>query len=203
MSARDRINRIPKALGLITLPVIGYSDAGKEFVESENNKEEILLRQLLKFQLPSPYHPLGKSATDYNVKPYLEILRLIYDLDGLTFDELQIFGMQLVNYTKYEGIVAKIKNFRTQKEAYKGKYKELKQQIFYTEAREIYSEEIVTGDIGTRESKTTTIEEFLNKKIRNLRDYSDAAVRHLRTTGIINATAIGKTLSIAPERKKM
>lgn len=97
LSARDRINRIPKALGLITLPVIGYSDAGKEFVESENNKEEILLRQLLKFQLPSPYHPLGKSATDYNVKPYLEILRLIYDLDGLTFDELQIFGMQLVN----------------------------------------------------------------------------------------------------------
>lgn len=45
LSARDRINRIPKALGLITLPIIGYSDAGREFVESENNKEEILLRQ--------------------------------------------------------------------------------------------------------------------------------------------------------------
>ena len=44
LSARDRINRIPKALGLITLPTIGYSDAGREFVESENNKEEILLR---------------------------------------------------------------------------------------------------------------------------------------------------------------
>ena len=42
----------------------------------------------------------------------------------------------------------------------------------------------------------------MSKKIRNLRDYSDAAVRHLRTTGIINATAIGKTLSIAPERRK-
>lgn len=41
LSARDRINRIPKALGLITLPTIGYSDAGREFVESENNKEEI------------------------------------------------------------------------------------------------------------------------------------------------------------------
>ena len=202
LSARDRINRIPKALGLITLPIIGYSDAGKEFVESENNKEEILLRQLLKFQLPSPYHPLGRSATDYNVKPYLEILRLIYDLDGLAFDELQIFGMQLVNYTRYEEIVAKIKNFRVQKDAYKGKYKEFKQQIFYNEARKIYSKEIVAGDINTRESKTTTIEDFLSKKIRNLRDYSDAAVRHLRTTGIINATAIGKTLSIAPERRK-
>lgn len=202
LSARDRINRIPKALGLITLPTIGYSDAGREFVESENNKEEILLRQLLKFQLPSPYHPLGKSATDYNVKPYLEILRLIYDLDGLAFDELQIFGMQLVNYTRYEEIITKIKDFRVRKEAYKGRYKEFKQQIFYAETREIYSKEITTGHIKTRESKTTTVNDFLNKKIRNLRDYSDAVVRHLRTTGIINATAIGKTLSIAPERRK-
>lgn len=202
LSARDRINRIPKALGLITLPEIGLSDAGRELLESENNKEEILLRQLLKFQLPSPYHPLGKSATDYNVKPYLEILRLIYDLDGLAFDELHIFGMQLVNYERYDEIIAKIKKFRVQKELHKGKYKEFKENVFFSEARAIFEDEILSGDIKTRESKTTTVKSFLAKKIRNLRDYSDAVVRHLRTTGIINATAIGKTLSIAPERRK-
>ena len=201
-SARDRINRIPKALGLITLPIIDLSEAGKELLESENNQEEILLRQLLKFQIPSPYHPLGKSATDYNVKPYLEILRLIYDLEGLAFDELQIFGMQLVNYERYDEIVAKIRNFRIQKERYKGKYKEFKQKVLYEEYRAIYEDEIAAGDIKTRESKTTTVKAFLDKKIRNLRDYSDAVVRHLRTTGIINATAIGKTLTIAPERRK-
>lgn len=161
-----------------------------------------MLRQLLKFQLPSPYHPLGKTATDYYVKPYLEILRLIYDLDGLTFDELQTFGMQLVNYLRYDEIITKIKNFRVKKETYKGRYKEFKQQTIYAETKKIYAEEITTGHIKTRESKTTTIIDFLNKKIRNLRDYSDAVVRHLRTTGIINTTAIGKTLTIAPERRK-
>ena len=202
LSARDRINRIPKALGLITLPVIGLSEAGKELLESENNQEEILLRQLLKFQLPSPYHPLGKTATDYNVKPYLEIIRLIYDLGGLAFDELHIFGMQLVNYERYDEIVSKIRNFRLQKDLNKGKYKEFKQNVFYNEARAIYEDKIVSGDIKTRESNTTTVKAFLDKKIRNLRDYSDAVVRHLRTTGIINATAIGKTLTIAPEKRK-
>ncbi len=202
LSARDRINRIPKALGLITLPKIGLSEVGKELLESENNQEEILLRQLLKFQLPSPYHPLGKSATDYNVKPYLEILRLIYDLDGLSFDELQIFGMQLVNYERYNQIVTKIKDFRIQKALNKGKYKEFKQEIFSNECRAIYYDEIAVGDIKTRESKTTTVKAFLDKKIRNLRDYSDAVVRHLRTTGIINVTAIGRTLTIAPDRRK-
>lgn len=202
LSARDRINRIPKALGLITLPIVGLSEAGKELLESENNQEEILLRQLLKFQLPSPYHPLGKFATDYNVKPYLEILRLIYDLDGLAFDELHIFGMQLVNVERYDKILAKIRNFRIQKERNKGKYKKFRQKVFYKEAKAIYIDEIATGDIKTRESKTTTVKAFLGKKIRNLRDYSDAVVRHLRTTGIINATAIGKTLTIAPDRRK-
>lgn len=201
-SARDRINRIPKALGLITLPVIGLSDVGKELLTSKNNQEEILLRQLLKFQLPSPYHPLGKAATDYNVKPYLEILRLIYDLDGLAFDELHIFGMQLVNFERYDEILAKIITFRKQKELNKGKYKEFKQSVIYKEYSAIYADEIASGDIKTRESKPTTVKAFLAKKIRNLRDYSDAVVRHLRTTGIINATAIGKTLTIAPERRK-
>lgn len=202
LSARDRINRLPKALGLITLPIVGLSDAGRELLESENNQEEILLRQLLKFQLPSPYHPLGKAATDYNVKPYLEILRLIYDLDGLAFDELHIFAMQLVNVERYDEIVAKVRKFRIQKEENKGKYKEFKQKVFEEEARAIYEDEIAAGDIRTRESKTTTVKAFLDKKIRNLRDYSDAVVRHLRTTGIVQATAVGKTLTIAPDRRK-
>ncbi|HSH50571.1 MAG TPA: AlwI family type II restriction endonuclease, partial [Bacteroidales bacterium] len=55
-SARDRINRAPKALGFVSLsPKIQLTPAGEELVTSKR-KEEIFLRQLLKFQLPSPYH---------------------------------------------------------------------------------------------------------------------------------------------------
>ncbi|MDE6258470.1 MAG: AlwI family type II restriction endonuclease [Muribaculaceae bacterium] len=201
LSARDRINRLPKCLGYITLPVIGLSEVGEHLLNSEN-KEEIVLKQLLKFQLPSPYHPLGKKAGDYWVKPYLEILRLIYDLDGLSFDELQIFGMQLINYTFYNSIVEKIHNFRKNKKINKGSYKEFKQKIFLQEAKEIYLEEVAAGDFKTRESQTATEISFLKKKLRNLRDYADALVRHLRATGIVNVTAIGKSLSISNERKR-
>ena len=50
-SARDRINRAPKALGFVTLsPTIGLTDAGKELIQTRR-KEETFLRQLLKFQL--------------------------------------------------------------------------------------------------------------------------------------------------------
>ncbi len=55
-SARDRINRAPKALGFVSLnPMIELTEVGKLFVTSKR-KEEILLRQLLKFQFPSPFH---------------------------------------------------------------------------------------------------------------------------------------------------
>lgn len=200
-AARDRINRVPKGLGFVTLPIVGLSDAGREFLESDN-KEEILLRQLLKFQIPSPYHPLGNKAADFNVKPYLELFRLIRDLDGLRFDELHIFGMQLINYERYDEIVAKIRKFRKDKEAYKGSYKEFKDRVLTAEISEVFREEIAAQDFHTRESRTSNKAQFIAKKARNLRDYADAAVRNLRSTGLIKATSIGRTLSIMPERRK-
>ena len=55
-SARDRINRAPKALGFVDLkPIIDLTDAGKAFIYGQH-PQEIFLRQLLKFQMPSPYH---------------------------------------------------------------------------------------------------------------------------------------------------
>ena len=56
LSARDRITRAPKALGFVDLkPVIALTDAGKRLVSGKRT-EEVILRQLLKFQLPSPDH---------------------------------------------------------------------------------------------------------------------------------------------------
>jgi len=52
-SARDRINRAPKTLGFVVLsPTIQLTPAGVELVNSRR-KEEIFLRQLLKFQVSS------------------------------------------------------------------------------------------------------------------------------------------------------
>lgn len=86
-SARDRINRGPKALGFVDLkPTISITEAGKNFLDEETT-EEALLRQLLKFQLPSPYHTeTEKLSSVFSVKPYLEIFRLIYGLTAIKFD---------------------------------------------------------------------------------------------------------------------
>lgn len=200
-SARDRINRGPKALGFVDLkPTISITEAGKSFLEEET-AEETLLRQLLKFQLPSPYHTETENLTGvFFVKPYLEIFRLISTLENLTFDELMIFGMQLTSYNKFDEVVAKIKKFRDDRKKTLKSYKVFMGEYRNSEIKEIYRYEISEGKTKTRESKDVSLAKFVKTKASNLRDYTDACFRYLRATGLVAISQKGKSLSILPEK---
>lgn len=199
-SARDRINRAPKALGFVILsPVIQLTSAGKELVNSRR-KDEIFLRQLLKFQVPSPFHKPTKNSADFLVKPYLELFRLIRQFGSLKFDELMIFGLQLVDYRKFDSIVEKINNFRIAKAQDKGNYKRFRAKYFERELKFIYHTEISSGNTRTRETNDVSIEKFLKTKANNMKDYADACFRYLRATGLVNISHLGKSISIIPEK---
>ena len=201
-SARDRINRAPKALGFILLePTIKLTESGKALI-SAKRKEEVFLRQLLKFQIPSPYHIPSEKAADFYVKPYLEILRLIYTLGTLKFDELMIFGLQLTDYREFNNIVKKIEKFRIDREKTSKKYREFKYYAQMNELQEIYSSELAKGETSTRESNIATAKKFLQTKASNMHDYADACIRYLRATGLVSISHIGRSLSILPEKKK-
>ncbi|MCK9451846.1 MAG: AlwI family type II restriction endonuclease [Bacteroidales bacterium] len=199
-SARDRINRAPKALGFVSLtPTIKLTQAGIELVTSKR-KEEIFLRQLLKFQVPSPFHKPTDKAAEFWVKPYLELFRLIRHFGSLKFDELRLFGLQLTDYRHFDTIVAKIERFRIEKAQNQGEYKSFYKDYLQSELQQIFSERIQSGETKTRETKDTSISKFLKTQASNLRDYADACVRYLRSTALVNISHIGKSLSIAPEK---
>ena len=202
LSARDRINRAPKALGFVNLkPVIKLTDLGKKLISGKRT-EEVLLRQLLKFQLPSPYH---REPEQYNglfgVKPYLEIFRLIYELGTLSFDELMIFGMQLTHYTKFESVLAEIRQFRKMKAYAEVGYKTFKGTYLRSEVEKIYKDDIDEGNTKTRESRDKSLDKFVKTKASNMRDYADACFRYLRATGMVEISQRGHSLSIMPEKK--
>ena len=199
-SARDRINRAPKALGFIMLsPEISLTKAGQELV-SAKRKEEIFLRQLLKFQLPSPFHIPTEKAANFYVKPYLEIFRLIRHFGSLNFDEVMIFGLQMVDYTLFDKIAEKIERFRIEKATTDINYKAFKHNQLHAELQIIYEVEIAEGKTKTRESRNRTLDKFLQTKASNMRDYTDALFRYLRATGLVNISHIGKSISIVPEK---
>jgi len=199
-SARDRINRAPKALGFVVLsPTIQLTPAGEELVNSRR-KDEIFLRQLLKFQVPSPFHKPTENSAEFWVKPYLELFRLVRQFGSLKFDELKMFGLQLVDYREFDSIVEKINQFRIAKAQNEGNYKRFRAEYFDRELREIYSADISSGNTRTRETNDASIAKFLNTKASNMRDYADACVRYLRATGLVNISHLGKSISIVPEK---
>ena len=202
-SARDRINRAPKALGFVDLkPNIKLTEAGENFISGKRT-EEVLLRQLLKFQLPSPYH---KEPEEFNgifcIKPYIEIFRLIYELGTISFDELMIFGMQLTHYNKFNSIVAEIKNFRRMKLYTQSSYKTFRGKYLKEQVEKIYADDINEGNTKTRESRDNSRDKFVTTKSRNLRDYADACFRYLRATGMVEISQRGHSISIMPEKRK-
>ncbi|MDO4164559.1 MAG: AlwI family type II restriction endonuclease [Bacteroides sp.] len=199
-SARDRINRAPKSLGFVVLsPRISITSAGQALLSSKR-KEEVFLRQLLKFQVPSPYHRPTAKAASFWVKPYLEILRLVRTMGTLRFDELQIFGMQLTDWRNFESIVQKIEAFRIAKVEHQGSYNVFKTGYHRNELTHIFEERIVNGETHTRESNDASLDKFLRTQSSNMRDYADACFRYLRATGLVNVSHVGKSLSIVPER---
>lgn len=199
-SARDRITRAPKSLGFVRLfPTIEATPAGIKLIAA-SNPEEVFLRQLIKFQIPSPYHTLGKKAADFWIKPYLEMLRLVRVMGTLTFDELQIFGMQLTNWNDFEVVVEKINRFRANGVKFKGRYKAYKLATLEQELRSVYSSRIARGELKTRESADSSLAKFLKTQSSNMRDYADACFRYLRATGVVNVSYVGKSLSIVSER---
>jgi len=199
-SVRDRINRAPKALGFVVLsPTIQLTPAGVELVNSKR-KEEIFLRQLLKFQVPSPYHTPTENSAEFWVKPYLELFRLVRHFGSLKFDELRIFGLQLVDYREFDIIVEKINQFRIAKAQNEGNYKQFVAEYLDSELREIYSSDISSGNTRTRQTTDGSIEKFLKTKSSNMRDYADACVRYLRATALVNISQLGKSISVVPEK---
>lgn len=199
-SARDRINRAPKSLGFVVLsPIIQLTPAGEELVNSRR-KDEIFLRQLLKFQVPSPFHKPTPNSADFWVKPYLELFRLIRYFGSLKFDEIMIFGLQIVDYREFDTIVEKINQYRIAKAQNEGNYNRFRSEYFERELREIYNADIISGNTRTRETNDASIAKFLSTKASNMRDYADACFRYLRATGLVNISHLGKSISIVSEK---
>jgi hypothetical protein len=200
-SARDRINRAPKALGFVDLtPRLHLTPAGNELVFG-SRPQEIFLRQLLKFQLPSPFHiESSRIKGAFFIRPYLEILRLIRDLDYLTFDELRIFALQLTDYRRYNDIKAEIISFRKNKKKFKGRYRQFVDSEITNAILKIYDDIIHLGRTRTRETEDASLRKFIRTKKSNFRDYADACFRYLRYTGLVSIAQQNRSLSIFNEK---
>lgn len=199
LAARDRMTRAPKAFGFVDLqPIVKLTPAG-ELLLTEKRLDETFTRQLLKFQLPSPYHTQSRTV-DFAVKPYLELLRLIKDVGSLSKTEIALFFSQLTNINKYDLVVSKIQNFRAESKKYVGSRKMYVAECFEREILEIFENEVFSKNIKTRESSDTSLKNFIKTKRANMKDYADAFVRYIRSTELITFQKRTFRLILSPQK---
>jgi hypothetical protein len=198
-AARDRITRAPKALGFVDLrPTIRITEAGRALIDG-TRVHEVFTKQLLKFQLPSPYHITPKQST-FNIKPYLELLRFVHDLGKVTKQEIAMFFLQLIDHNDYNTVLKKVKDYRKRAKANKINRREFDYQIFSEEIKELYAAEIKGKKTKTRESADNSLKNFIDTKQRNHRDYADAFVRYLRATELVTFEKNTYHVMISPFR---
>jgi hypothetical protein len=168
--------------------------------------QELFLKQFLKWQYPSWQHGGNRRtkhrylpATKMKVFPFVETLKACCELEGLSKEEIAIFMLPILHKHYTINAIEKIKLFREEKDRLRGvERKRFIKKVHFEEYRGVYSTVLKSGEISTRESKTSTEEEFLKKKISNSLDVADAAIRYFRASGLFTLSADYRRLVISP-----
>lgn len=200
-SARERITRAPKALGFVDLePTLQLTAAGNELL-STSRPFDIITKQLLKFQLPSPYHTQSTEQKFY-VKPYLELLRAVNELGSLSKIEIAFFFLQITHINKFDMVINKIIKFREGKKSFSGSYRMYVDLASRNEILEIFDAEIKAGKLKTRETPESTLAGFVSTKRSNMLDYADAMMRYIRATQLVTVDPKTYRLVIGNTRRE-
>jgi len=196
-AARDRL-RAPQMLGFAYVDeqsILHITPAGWRFI-SEQGIETLFLKQMLKLQFPSWQHGGNPRTThrypltQMEVFPFVETLRIVEAVDGVTKEELAIFVLPVRSHNSSLEAIDKIRKFREEKSKVRAGRERAEfidavyQQTYYR----VYKDDIEGGNIDTRETSTHTVEDFLRKKMRNARDYADSCFRYFQYTGMFSRT---------------
>lgn len=199
-SARDKVNRAPLTFGFVKLkPTIEITEPGRNLLNPYLEKET-LTRQLLKFQLPSPLMPEKTENEGYfNIKPFLELLRLIRTVGALTRSEFKAVGITMTDYHHFEQKIEELHNYRAQKEQSTYPSKKFHADYMFSYVKNLYRDILESGDISLRESQNVSESKFIKTKINNINDYADSYLRYLIGTELISINRQRKII-IAPDK---
>lgn len=175
-----------KQLGFVTDWERGKSwdmtPVGTMLIEHPELEELIFLRQLMKYQIPSPLES-GKRVEGFHVRPFRLLLRFLKrareeNLIGLTKFEIALNVIGVLDEdddTAFEEAIANIKTFRTDYNAIMGKV---------TKNRFINQKLVVAAA-------------KVDLKPRSLLDYADSNGRYALITGLLTTHGNNLTLSDA------
>lgn len=131
-----------------TGPVV-ITDVGNALLEDKYLEHEIFLRQLLKYQLPSPIEQ-GTAYEGFNVNPFQVTLNVLSalkkaGLQGITKEEISLYLITTINNSTIKSSIKNIIEYRNTKNSLEGSVAKRK---FYGQKKEeliinLYKEELL------------------------------------------------------------
>lgn len=165
---------------------IKISSLGKKLLDRKISLEEVVFKNLLKFQYPNP---LSEDCKNYNTKPFVNILRLIKKVNelcslenqkakGVSRDEFGIFCLSIKNYNDVDTKAKDLLEYRRNISAIK-------------------------DDDERSKHRNKFVEEYLStyyNPVENTIEYTDNIVRYIRMTKYIYIRGGGYYIDLEPRR---
>ena len=125
-------------------PVI-ITKAGNALLKHPDLEEEVFLRQLLKYQKPSPLpKQSGEAFSRVDILPFVASLKIAYESGGLSKEEISIFLNTTIRMKDVDSTITQVENYRVQRSKIDGKVRR-KEFYYYTQLNRlenIFAEEI-------------------------------------------------------------
>lgn len=160
---------------------------GRELMNPEYDMGDVILRCLLKWQLPNPLDRQGlRAKLGYEIKPFVGTLHLINQVDnlckekglketGLSFDEFDAFVVTLIDWEAIGKVAEKLVDIRIACRGLSGAEQESRRK------------NLIEGY-------------FRDFDLKHLKSCGDNTRRYFRLTRFIRFSGGGKTVDLEPHR---
>lgn len=198
MRGRQSFNPLKKmGLAIVENGKLKITGAGKAFIKSDYDFEEVFFRSFMKWQIPNPDSRDYPRNGEYDIKPFIGTLHLINSVNrmeenrgnspkGISKREFSLFAPTLVHYKDIEDYAEKVIELR---DIISEVVKQNRQERFTSYERCFASVFL-----------ETTEKVKIDKLLRNLKDYGDNAIRYFRLTRYIYIRGGGHYVDLESRR---
>lgn len=195
-TAVSNVTKMGLAIAKESMGAVQITELGKRLIYGKIDLSVVFFRYFLKWQLPNPS---DNGYNDFNIVPFIATLHVINKVNekwsqlghnpvGISKEEFSLFITTLIDYIEIDDCVSKIIQFREEKRNLdRNAAHEYVERCFRQTVSEIY---------GLDSSDHNVIQ----KKVNNLFDYGDSAIRYFRMTGLLYYRGNGRYIDLAPTR---
>ena len=196
-TAVSNLNKMCAAVARDSHGPVRITSLGKEILSGSPDFSNIFLRYFLKWQLPN----LGERGfADFDIIPFIATMHVVNKVNqqwellgnnsvGISKVEFALFLPSLIDYKDIDNVVREIINFRHEVRSLNANdSKEFIDKAFRDKVISVFNID-------------SSNEEEIEKKVNNLYDYADSAIRYFRMTNLFYYRGNDRYVDLSPRRE--